>query len=82
LQLLYWFFTLTFSILNRKPYENNPTIFLWLTKWSTGEETWEPKESFVDVDGCENDIFKDYNTAHPIKMAKRKNSSNSSQPQK
>ena len=36
-----------------------------------GSITWEPQQSFVDADGTENDIFKDYQIAHPIK--KRKN---------
>ena len=39
-----------------------------------GEITWEPRECFVDDDNTENDIFQDYNKAHPIKQRKRKNS--------
>jgi len=42
-----------------------------------GEITWEPKNSFIDEDGTENDIFKDYNTAHLIK--KKRKASTSSQ---
>lgn len=51
-----------------------------LAYFCSGELTWEPRSSFVDADDTENDIFADYNQAHPIKARKRKlDSSNSSQ---
>jgi hypothetical protein len=44
-----------------------------------GEITWEPKISFIEIDGTENDIFKNYNDAHPI--AKKRKRLNSQQPE-
>jgi len=40
-------------------------------RWSTGDLTWEPRSSFVDDDGIENDIFKDFNDQHPHKNTKK-----------
>jgi len=60
------------AITDRKYYSEDSTILLWKTKWSSGEYTWEPKESFIDEDGTENDIYKDYNAAHPIKTNRKR----------
>lgn len=38
-----------------------------------GEITWEPKSCFIDDNGIENDIFKAYNTSHPIRKQQPKN---------
>jgi len=43
----------------------------WKTQCSTGDLTWEPRSSFVDDDGIENDIFKDFNDQHPHKNTKK-----------
>jgi len=47
----------------------------WKTRWSSGEETWEPRECFEDDDGTVNDIFLQFNKINPISNRKRKKSS-------
>ncbi len=36
-----------------------------LIEFFIGETTWEPKESFIDSNGVETDVFKEYVRSHP-----------------
>jgi len=51
----------------------------WLTYYSDGSRSWEPRSSFVDSDGTQTDIFKDWCSQNrvpsgPPKKRKRKQS--------
>jgi len=46
-------------------------VLKWRTLWEDNSTSWEQKESFIDIDGAENDIWCDYERIHPYR--KRKN---------
>ena len=37
-----------------------------------GRPSWEPREHFIDRDGTINDIFQDYEKAHPLNQVRNK----------